>query len=110
MESLVHYKQLLLRNHSTSIGEGGSQVLVKECLQLLAQLESIDPQRRRRYQQLGEYRLLSCFGFRAHYFFQLSQRGEAINNLRTICYCYEGVTLVQFGRAHCISLEICLYR
>ncbi|EIM90234.1 rab-protein geranylgeranyltransferase [Stereum hirsutum FP-91666 SS1] len=53
MESLVHYKQLLLRNHSTSIGEGGSQVLVKECLQLLDQLESIDPQRRRRYQQLA---------------------------------------------------------
>lgn len=59
MESLVHYKQLLLRNHSTSIGEEGSQMLVKECLELLDQLERIDPQRRRRYQQLGKYRLLA---------------------------------------------------
>lgn len=63
MESLVHYKQLLLRNHLTSIGEEGSQVLVKECLELLDQLESIDPQRRRRYQQLGEYRLLLALDF-----------------------------------------------
>ncbi|KAH7926287.1 rab-protein geranylgeranyltransferase [Leucogyrophana mollusca] len=48
MESLVHYKRLLLRNHSPS----QPQCLRDNCLQLLYQLEQLDPARKHRYQQL----------------------------------------------------------
>jgi geranylgeranyl transferase type-2 subunit alpha len=50
MESLVHYKRLLLRNHRERIN---TEALVRECQGLLSQLEVIDPARRRRYQDLS---------------------------------------------------------
>ncbi|KAI0064687.1 rab-protein geranylgeranyltransferase [Artomyces pyxidatus] len=53
MESLVHYKQLLLRNHSSSLASGQADSLTQQCLYLLTQLEEIDPARRQRYQDLA---------------------------------------------------------
>ncbi|KAG2348523.1 rab-protein geranylgeranyltransferase [Suillus weaverae] len=47
MESLVHYKRLLLRNHSP-----GSQTLKQECVELLSRLMDLDPVRYARYQDL----------------------------------------------------------
>lgn len=55
MESLVHYKQLLVRNHSTSLESGEDDNLIASCLGLLRQLETIDPLRRQRYGDLGEH-------------------------------------------------------
>lgn len=49
MESLVHYKGILLRHHSPH-----SETLVCECLDLLEQLKDIDPARRQRYEEIGE--------------------------------------------------------
>jgi len=49
MESLVHYQSILLRRYLKS-----SENLVKECLDLLEQLGSIDPARRQRYEEIGE--------------------------------------------------------
>ena len=51
MESLVHYQSILLRRHALP-----SDSLVKECLNLLGQLKSIDPARRQRYEEIGELR------------------------------------------------------
>ncbi|KAG2075993.1 rab-protein geranylgeranyltransferase [Suillus decipiens] len=47
MESLVHYKRLLLQNHSPD-----SQTLKQECVELLSQLMDLDPVRYFRYQDL----------------------------------------------------------
>jgi geranylgeranyl transferase type-2 subunit alpha len=52
MESLVHYQSILLQRHALP-----SNSLVKECLDLLGQLKSIDPARRQRYEEIGELRL-----------------------------------------------------
>lgn len=45
----MHYKRLLLRNHDLD-----RKVVVNECLELLKQLEEIDPQRRERYKDIGK--------------------------------------------------------
>jgi hypothetical protein len=55
MESLVHYKRLVLRNDPI-----GSEGLVEECTDLLQQLTEIDHQRRARYEDIGEYQLPSA--------------------------------------------------
>jgi geranylgeranyl transferase type-2 subunit alpha len=47
MESLVHYKRLLLQNHSPD-----SQALKQECVELLSRLMDLDPVRYFRYQDL----------------------------------------------------------
>lgn len=47
MESLVHYKRLLLQNHSPD-----SQTLKQECVKLLSRLMDLDPVRYFRYQDL----------------------------------------------------------
>ena len=55
METLVYYKQLLVQKHSASLPQTEADRLVGQCLDLLRQLEDIDPQRRQRYQDLGEF-------------------------------------------------------
>jgi geranylgeranyl transferase type-2 subunit alpha len=52
MESLVTYKQLLLKNHLPT----GSQERIdvtNQCLTLLKDLEEADPMRRQRYRDIG---------------------------------------------------------
>jgi geranylgeranyl transferase type-2 subunit alpha len=53
METLVHYKQLLVRAHADHYGPDGVQALKGECRTLLGQLEDLDPKRRQRYRDLG---------------------------------------------------------
>lgn len=53
MESLVHYKRLLLP-HYTSDEADIKLARVKDCFRLLRELEAIDPARKRRYQEIGE--------------------------------------------------------
>ncbi|KZV64464.1 cytochrome P450 [Peniophora sp. CONT] len=53
MESLVHYKQLLMRVHAATLGEDRAQTLRTDCKSLLEQLEAQDPMRRQRYRDLG---------------------------------------------------------
>ncbi|KAF7359357.1 Rab-protein geranylgeranyltransferase [Mycena sanguinolenta] len=52
MESLVHYKQLLLKNHASSVDAAS---LTNDCRCLLADLRVLDPARRRRYEEIGEW-------------------------------------------------------
>lgn len=52
LESLVHYKRILIRNHKEKVN---TQALVKECQALLSQLEEIDPMRSRRYEEIGSF-------------------------------------------------------
>ncbi|KAJ6618337.1 rab-protein geranylgeranyltransferase [Mycena sp. CBHHK59/15] len=49
MESLVHYKRLLLQKHSSSLDT--ARVLI-DCRHLLGQLRELDPARRRRYEEI----------------------------------------------------------
>jgi geranylgeranyl transferase type-2 subunit alpha len=51
MESIVHYEQLLIRNHANSVDVAA---LSGHCQDLLERLQVLDPSRRRRYQELGE--------------------------------------------------------
>lgn len=53
MESLVHYKQLLVRSHSAMLAPKEGDNLIATCLDLLRQLETIDPLRKQRYNDLG---------------------------------------------------------
>ncbi|VDC07114.1 unnamed protein product [Peniophora sp. CBMAI 1063] len=53
MESLVHYKQLMVRAHSRTLGEDRARTLRAECKSLLEQLEAQDPMRRQRYRDLA---------------------------------------------------------
>lgn len=55
MESLVRYKRLLLQNHTSILEEKERSELREECLRLLSQLKEYDPQRRRRYDELGMF-------------------------------------------------------
>ncbi|KAJ6606532.1 hypothetical protein DFH09DRAFT_1299764 [Mycena vulgaris] len=48
MESLVHYKRLLLQKHSSALDAG----IVNDCRRLLSQLQMLDPARRRRYEDI----------------------------------------------------------
>jgi geranylgeranyl transferase type-2 subunit alpha len=50
MESLIQYKRLLLKHKPERTD------LVEACEQLLETLKSIDPMRRRRYEELGSSR------------------------------------------------------
>lgn len=52
MESLVTYKQLLLKKH-LQMGSQEGLTVSSQCLTLLGQLEEIDPMRRQRYQDIG---------------------------------------------------------
>ncbi|KAI0797855.1 rab-protein geranylgeranyltransferase [Abortiporus biennis] len=54
MESLVRYKRMLLKNHGGSLSLDEKQRLHEECSSLLTQLQEVDPQRRRRYQEIAE--------------------------------------------------------
>ncbi|TFY83668.1 hypothetical protein EWM64_g351 [Hericium alpestre] len=54
METLVHYKQLILSKHSAEISPAEAEKLVEQCIALLKQLEEIDPPRRQRYRELAE--------------------------------------------------------
>jgi hypothetical protein len=51
LESIIHYKRLLLRNWSHELD---APQLSYECIDLLKRLEALDPMRRNRYQELGE--------------------------------------------------------
>jgi len=53
MESLVHYKQLLVRSHSAMLAPKEGDNLIATCLDLLRQLETIDPLRKQRYNDLA---------------------------------------------------------
>jgi len=53
MESLVHYKSLLIQRHASDVGPKGVKELGKECLALLGELEALDPLRQRRYRDLA---------------------------------------------------------
>ncbi|KAJ7771740.1 rab-protein geranylgeranyltransferase [Mycena metata] len=50
MESLVHYKRLLLQKHSSMIDVGK---VTNDCRRLLRELRGIDPARQRRYEDIG---------------------------------------------------------
>jgi len=56
MESLVTYKQLLLKKHLPT-GSQERLTVSSQCLTLLGQLEEIDPMRRQRYWDIGTCRL-----------------------------------------------------
>ncbi|KAJ7871443.1 rab-protein geranylgeranyltransferase [Mycena olivaceomarginata] len=49
MESLVHYKRLLLKNHHSSVDASS---LTSDCRRLLSDLRVLDPARRRRYEEI----------------------------------------------------------
>jgi len=51
MESLVHYKSLLLRNHTLS---ANTSTLRRECIALLKQLREVDSGRKARYDEIGK--------------------------------------------------------
>ncbi|KAF8163141.1 rab-protein geranylgeranyltransferase [Crassisporium funariophilum] len=51
MESIVHYKRLLLRNCASEVDVGA---LSTDCRTLLKTLEDLDPARRKRYQDLAQ--------------------------------------------------------
>ena len=55
MESLVHYKRLLLRKHAASLRSEEQEGLVKDCVSLLQELEALDPARRQRYKELCKW-------------------------------------------------------
>lgn len=57
MESLVHYKQLLLQRHRSEVN---SKEVIGDCSRLLRELRSVDPDRRARYAELEE-KLLAAF-------------------------------------------------
>ena len=56
MESLVAYKQLLLKNHLLTHSRETIDV-TNQCLALLQNLEEADPMRRQRYRDLGAYEI-----------------------------------------------------
>jgi hypothetical protein len=58
MDSLVTYKQLLLKKHLPTKSQERLDVS-NQCLTLLGQLEEIDPMRRQRYQDMGTCYVLS---------------------------------------------------
>ncbi|KAJ3886600.1 rab-protein geranylgeranyltransferase [Lentinula edodes] len=49
MESLVHYKRLLLHNHAALVDKSA---LTRDCIHLLEQLRKVDPGRRARYDEI----------------------------------------------------------
>ncbi|EKM55625.1 uncharacterized protein PHACADRAFT_256366 [Phanerochaete carnosa HHB-10118-sp] len=55
MESLVHYKRLLLQKHTTSFQPGEQVNLVESCIGLLQELGALDPARRQRYKESSEH-------------------------------------------------------
>ena len=55
MESLVHYKRMLLRKHESSLDSAVKLALTEDCENLLLKLQTIDPSRRQRYIDLGEF-------------------------------------------------------
>ncbi|EJD53267.1 rab-protein geranylgeranyltransferase, partial [Auricularia subglabra TFB-10046 SS5] len=52
LDSLVHYKRLLLRQDGAALQAQEARALRAECAGILAKLETIDPIRRQRYQDL----------------------------------------------------------
>lgn len=58
LESLVYYKTLLMDLHTSQEATEERAVLAEQCLEMLRKLEGIDPQRRRRYQELREFQTL----------------------------------------------------
>ncbi|KAH8117241.1 rab-protein geranylgeranyltransferase [Phellopilus nigrolimitatus] len=55
LESLVHYKRLLLRKHFSNITDPERQKILEECLCTLATLENIDPPRLKRYEEIAPH-------------------------------------------------------
>ncbi len=53
LESLVHYKLLLVNKHGEKITSDRQQLL-DDCQRMLRKLKGIDPQRARRYDELGQ--------------------------------------------------------
>jgi geranylgeranyl transferase type-2 subunit alpha len=65
MESLVHYKRLLLRNNSSATD---TAPLTKDCLRLLQQLQDLDPARKQRYEEIGVIYSLASYCIPLAYF------------------------------------------
>ena len=61
MESLVHYKSLLLKQHATQNDE--REALKEECARLLEELKGVDSFRKARYEELGMF--FCVFGWSA---------------------------------------------
>lgn len=55
MESLVFYKQLLLRRHAQRLSDTERVSLTQDCLRLLGSLQEVDPSRRHRYEDQGRH-------------------------------------------------------
>ncbi|KAG5716262.1 Geranylgeranyl transferase type-2 subunit alpha [Termitomyces sp. T112] len=51
MESIIHYKRLLLKKHPNEVN---TKTLLLDCKNLLEQLEILDPARHQRYQDIGQ--------------------------------------------------------
>jgi hypothetical protein len=54
MDTLVHYKRILVRSHAESLEAGERDRLIDECTGLLKQLVELDPARKRRYEEIGQ--------------------------------------------------------
>ncbi|TFK54826.1 rab-protein geranylgeranyltransferase [Heliocybe sulcata] len=52
LESLVHYRRLLVRNHAMVIGKEESERILRQCIEFLQQLQTLDTPRKRRYQDI----------------------------------------------------------
>ncbi|EPQ58069.1 rab-protein geranylgeranyltransferase [Gloeophyllum trabeum ATCC 11539] len=52
IESLVHYKRLLIKNHSAEFGAEQTKGLLSQCVSFLLQLQTLDPPRRNMYQDI----------------------------------------------------------
>lgn len=52
MESLVQYKRLLLRKHTSGLQPDERASLVQSCISLLQELQAVDPARQQRYKEL----------------------------------------------------------
>ncbi|KAI0703600.1 rab-protein geranylgeranyltransferase, partial [Cytidiella melzeri] len=53
MESIVHYKRLLLQKHATLLRAEDRESIKRSCLDMLNQLQNIDSARKNRYTELG---------------------------------------------------------
>jgi len=67
MESLVHYQILLVRRHHAALGDEECERLRANSLELLRQLEVLDPLRGQRYRDLGERSVHLIAREEAHY-------------------------------------------
>ena len=66
MESLVYYKRFLLRKHASTLSSVSQTGMRRECNELLSKLQSVDPDRKQRYLELGERLVLTIHCYSLH--------------------------------------------